>query len=389
MLLLEACERNGVNVPQCQHFTLYSKACVAIWIGKARIVIATNSPKCDRRDCLIASTMSLPVIKSYLQELGEGGRDVQPSEILLLFHDKGYNFSKVNLKCFSMLNPPLVDKNKYLLSLKILGSFSEQKEYVVISVQNNVSTYGQKCPQNLGSMISMLSLRNVKQGERKALSFTKGVSKKWSHSIEVPLGVIYTAAVRANKYYSANPMNGEFTNDIDPIEIGSQVLIDILLLAKCGYFLHGESSVATLTSFFNPEMKLFFIGNLGKEVHSDGDFKENVLPVASTSEVEQDKELEEQAQSLTWYFKANGSYRTCPIMNKEQLIGPKKEDGDLKEKPFHVSSEDSEAEWEEGWDDQIQSLAWCFQANSLYSACPNMARGQLVDSKEVRTLLAQ
>ncbi|XP_078383017.1 uncharacterized protein LOC144665627 [Oculina patagonica] len=201
--------------------------------------------------------------------------------------------------------------------------------------------------------------------------------------------VIYTAAVRANKYYSANPMNGEFTNDIDPIEIGSQVLIDILLLAKCGYFLHGESSVATLTSFFNPEMKLFFIGNLGKEVHSDGDFKENVLPVASTSEVEQDKELEEQAQSLTWYFKANGSYRTCPIMNKEQLIGPKKEDGDLKEKPFHVSSEDSEAEWEEGWDDQIQSLAWCFQANSLYSACPNMARGQLVDSKEVRTLLAQ
>ena len=62
-------------------------------------------------------------------------------------------------------------------------------------------------------------------------------------------------------------MNGEFTNDIDPIEIGSQVLIDILLLAKCGYFLHGESSVASLASFFNPEMKLFFIGDLGEDVH--------------------------------------------------------------------------------------------------------------------------
>lgn len=78
--------------------------------------------------------------------------------------------------------------------------------------------------------------------------------------------VIYTAAVRANKYYSRHPINGAFTNDTGPTEIGSQVLIDILLLAKCGHFLHGESSVATLASFFNPEMKLFFVGHLEGDV---------------------------------------------------------------------------------------------------------------------------
>lgn len=75
--------------------------------------------------------------------------------------------------------------------------------------------------------------------------------------------VVYTNAARANKYYSNHPITGVFTNDTDPIEIGSQVLIDILLLAKCDHFLHGESSVATLASLFNPEMKLFFIGSLG------------------------------------------------------------------------------------------------------------------------------
>lgn len=78
--------------------------------------------------------------------------------------------------------------------------------------------------------------------------------------------VIYTAAVRANKYYSDHPVHGAFTNHIDPIEIGAQVLIDILLLAKCEHFVHGESSVASLASFFNPDMKLYFIGDVGTDV---------------------------------------------------------------------------------------------------------------------------
>ena len=78
--------------------------------------------------------------------------------------------------------------------------------------------------------------------------------------------VVYTAAIRASKYHSPHPINGQFTNDTDVIETGSQVLIDILLLAKCEHFLHAESSVATLASFFNPEMKLHFLGNLEDNV---------------------------------------------------------------------------------------------------------------------------
>lgn len=74
--------------------------------------------------------------------------------------------------------------------------------------------------------------------------------------------------MRAAEYQSTRPINGQ-VNGIDAIESGSQVLIDILLLAKCGHFLHAESSVATLASFFNPHMELHFLGNVG----DNGTFK--------------------------------------------------------------------------------------------------------------------
>lgn len=60
----------------------------------------------------------------------------------------------------------------------------------------------------------------------------------------------------------------------------------------------------------------------------------------------------------------------------------------MKEEPFPDPREDNEGEWEDEWEEQIQSLAWCFQANGPYSACPNMAKGRLIDSKEVRSFLA-
>lgn len=72
----------------------------------------------------------------------------------------------------------------------------------------------------------------------------------------------FTAAKRAQAYHSDKPVHGHGVATNDPIEIGSQVLIDTLLLAKRGHFLHGESSVASLASFFNPQMKLFFVGHL-------------------------------------------------------------------------------------------------------------------------------
>ncbi len=65
----------------------------------------------------------------------------------------GYNFSEVNLKCCSMLSLPLADKNKYLLSLKILVKEVFQKKKLC-HVCANECDYGQKCRQKLGSMIS-------------------------------------------------------------------------------------------------------------------------------------------------------------------------------------------------------------------------------------------
>lgn len=78
--------------------------------------------------------------------------------------------------------------------------------------------------------------------------------------------MVSTAAKRADKYNSNDPVHSVVTNDA--IELGSQVLIDILLLAKCGHFLHAESSVASLAAFFNPEMKLFFLGQLEDDMVS-------------------------------------------------------------------------------------------------------------------------
>ena len=52
--------------------------------------------------------------------------------------------------------------------------------------------------------------------------------------------------------------------NLDPQGYGNEVLIDILLLAQCQHFLHGESSIAALASYFNPDMKSYFLGELSK-----------------------------------------------------------------------------------------------------------------------------
>ena len=75
--------------------------------------------------------------------------------------------------------------------------------------------------------------------------------------------VIFTDAVRAKRYHNQIPPHRfkfEY-NATDPYEreIGTQVLMDILLLAKCDQFLHTESSVASLASYFNPHMTSYFL----------------------------------------------------------------------------------------------------------------------------------
>ena len=75
--------------------------------------------------------------------------------------------------------------------------------------------------------------------------------------------VVFTEAFRSNKYHSQTPPHAyKFRhNATHPYEreVGTQVLMDILLLAKCDVFLHAESSVAALASYFNPHMTSYFL----------------------------------------------------------------------------------------------------------------------------------
>ena len=81
--------------------------------------------------------------------------------------------------------------------------------------------------------------------------------------IFVALQVVFTEAFRAKEYHSQTPPHVfKFKyNATHPYEreIGTQVLMDILLLAKCDVFLHAESSVAALASYFNPHMRSYFM----------------------------------------------------------------------------------------------------------------------------------
>lgn len=64
-------------------------------------------------------------------------------------------------------------------------------------------------------------------------------------------------------------------------------------------------------------------------------------------------------------------------------------DGSNEEPLPDPTDEITEAKWEADWDEQLKELAQCYEANSPYSTCPNMARGQLIKSKDVRGILAQ
>ena len=73
--------------------------------------------------------------------------------------------------------------------------------------------------------------------------------------------VAFIDAVRAKRYHSQTPPHDFKFNNTDSYAhaLGTQVLMDILLLARCEHFLHTESSVASLASYFNPNMRSYFL----------------------------------------------------------------------------------------------------------------------------------
>ncbi|XP_078382373.1 uncharacterized protein LOC144665071 [Oculina patagonica] len=145
--------------------------------------------------------------------------------------------------------------------------------------------------------------------------------------------VVYTEAVRAKGYHDQiAPHAPEFrhkTADSSSYEreIGTQVLMDILLLAKCDHFLHTESSVASLASYFNPHMTSYFLQD---EKHT--------------------KELKKF---------------------RERKTTPKAE------------IRKNEPEWLGGSEDFVEMVE-CFQRNSAESACSNTAKGIFVSFEEAR-----
>ena len=77
--------------------------------------------------------------------------------------------------------------------------------------------------------------------------------------------VAFTNAKRVLHYHDPTPIH---SYEVPPLNwdkhqraLGTEVLTDVLLLAKCDAFLHTESSVAALASYFNPNMKIHFLGD--------------------------------------------------------------------------------------------------------------------------------
>ncbi|KAJ7361835.1 hypothetical protein OS493_014477 [Desmophyllum pertusum] len=150
--------------------------------------------------------------------------------------------------------------------------------------------------------------------------------------------VVFTKAVRAKGYHSQNaPHAFKFKeNAADPYErqIGTQVLLDILLLAKCDHFLHTESSVASLASYFNPHMTSYFLDEMNS-------VKKQEKPVLERSRTEETRKTKQ-----------------------EKLDEP--------------------AEFED-----LVEFVECFQRNSAASVCPNTAKGIFVSLKETRRIFGR
>ncbi|XP_078699970.1 uncharacterized protein LOC144926817 [Branchiostoma floridae x Branchiostoma belcheri] len=75
---------------------------------------------------------------------------------------------------------------------------------------------------------------------------------------------VFKAEFGDNRVLNINALRGEeMNNKLKTVEfgrlLGEQVLTDILLLAKCDYFVHDESSVAALTYYYNSNITSYFV----------------------------------------------------------------------------------------------------------------------------------
>ncbi|EDO47980.1 predicted protein [Nematostella vectensis] len=154
--------------------------------------------------------------------------------------------------------------------------------------------------------------------------------------------VFFTKAYRARRYH------GQAVHDsgLDPYKLGSQVLIDILLMSKCSVFLHSESSVAALVAYFNPDLPLEFLEQKPSKISVNGPIKSSSTTLKS-NQIDQKKDDE-----------------------KEDV-----EDEDDK----NEEEEEEEKEDEDGEDEPLS----CLTQNLEYSACFDKERMVFMKPKEI------
>lgn len=62
-------------------------------------------------------------------------------------------------------------------------------------------------------------------------------------------------------------------------------------------------------------------------------------------------------------------------------------DDSIENRLLDPSGEITEVEWEEDWNKELETLTQCYEQSSPYSACPSMARGDIIDAMDVRKIL--
>ncbi|XP_068672841.1 uncharacterized protein [Montipora foliosa] len=130
--------------------------------------------------------------------------------------------------------------------------------------------------------------------------------------------VAFTNAKRVLHYHDPTPIH---FYEVPPLNwdkhqraLGTEVLTDVLLLAKCDAFLHTESSVAALASYFNPHMKSHFLEDaMGTCEGRDSSY-------AASHEMTVEEEKEEEENDRHECLQRNGPHSACPIVSKGKLV---------------------------------------------------------------------
>ena len=149
-------------------------------IGKVRIVIATNALGMGVDIKGLHHVINYgppPDLESYVQEMGRAGRDGAYSEAALLFH--GRQLRKCKPEMLEYTKSKSCRRRQILDFFKVTSQGRRiEKKHLCCDVCAQDCACGQDCPQNVGTMVSKMTLpaaddaprgRSVSESDRRAL----------------------------------------------------------------------------------------------------------------------------------------------------------------------------------------------------------------------------